>query len=151
MNRNISRKQNIPCPITGIFIRPRARIKNALTAAVLLLVSFMLIVSIISMDRKISQKEKQLTELNAQLDTVKQGAEEIKAKTDEKVSLEQIEEVAVKKYGMVPRDELEVKYVHIAQPDESFVTAPEMTNNDTFSVFSAIGRTVKKILEYITE
>lgn len=147
MDNRIAFGKSVSYGISDRLLKKKPKI--SISSTVLLLVALTLIVTAIRISCDNSHKEKELDALNAQLEQSENEIALLEEKTEDRVDDELIIRTAEDKYGMVKRDQLEVKQVYVAGEDERELLKTDDSDKGNYSIFSAIGKTLKELLEYI--
>lgn len=147
MDNRIALGKSVSYSISDRLLKKKTRITPS--SIILLIVALTLIVAAIRISYDNARKEKELDTLNAQLEQNKNEIALLEEKTEDRIDDELIIKTAEDKYGMVKRDQLEVKQVYVAGEDEREILKTDNSDKGNYSIFSAIGKTLKELLEYI--
>ncbi len=147
MDKRVALNKSVSYGISDGLLKKKNRI--SVSAAVLLLIAAALAVMAICIKNDNSHMEKELSELEARLEQNENEIALLEKKTADRLDDELIIKTAEDKYGMVKRNELEAKQIYVAGNDEREIFKAENAGGESYSIFSAIGETLEKLLEYI--
>ncbi len=131
-NKNIKDKKKLP-----------------VSTVILTLVAMFLVFSAVILNIKTEEATAQLNEINEEIKSLDAQQKELESQIEEKLPAEQAIKIAEEEYGMVKAEELPQVYVSVPRQDKGEVIEKPEEEGTLRTLFSAVGKGLSVILEYM--
>lgn len=114
-------------------------------------IAFTLLMAMVFSFAQISESNRELAEIKAQISAAEDRAERLKLQLEEKNDLNMIEKIATEEYNMVKEGSVQKKYVSLSEGDRVVIEAVTEEENDGFmsGMMSSAAGVLDDLLDYI--